>query len=246
MVIKGNHFCFWILLLLIAISSHGFSCLSTHYHKAQDAHKKGSYDEAIKFYSEALKEKDYSTETEIFTERGVAFLGNNQFKSAIRDFEQVFLLDSDKAQLNNNRGVSLYYQGKFEEALDAFNKSLQLSPIGYTNVLWSYLTSQKLNQPGVIILSNWSNQHNAEGHDFLPATLVSLNLNKISPTKLFSELEEKEIERNYRCISYFHIGQFYLLQKKNNLADFMFRRALDTGAVGVIEYAAAKLELERL
>jgi len=43
-------------------------------------------------------------------------------------FEQALLLDQSDPELWNNKGVALRSMGRYDEALECFNKSLELDP----------------------------------------------------------------------------------------------------------------------
>ncbi len=61
-------------------------------------------------------------------EKGKALLEENKFEEALGFFEQALLLNQNDPQLWNYKGVALRSIGRYDEALECFNKSLELDP----------------------------------------------------------------------------------------------------------------------
>ena len=68
------------------------------------------------------------TELEILIQNGVRNLQDGDFKNALSFFEQALLLKPDDPDLWNQKGVALRSLGRYDEASDCYNKSLQLDP----------------------------------------------------------------------------------------------------------------------
>jgi len=60
--------------------------------------------------------------------KGEKFLENAQYQEALSCFEQAILLDNNNPELWNFKAVSLRSMGRYEEALESFNKSLEIDP----------------------------------------------------------------------------------------------------------------------
>ena len=60
--------------------------------------------------------------------KGKTLLEENKFEEALGFFEQALLLNQNDPELWNNKGVALRSIGRYDEALDCFNKSLELDP----------------------------------------------------------------------------------------------------------------------
>ncbi len=61
-------------------------------------------------------------------EKGKTLLEENKFEEALGFFEQALLLNQNDPQLWNYKGVALRSIGRYDEALECFNKSLELDP----------------------------------------------------------------------------------------------------------------------
>ena len=68
------------------------------------------------------------TELEILIQNGVRNLQDGDFKNALSFFEQALLLKPDDPDLWNQKGVALRSLGRYDEASECYNRSLQLDP----------------------------------------------------------------------------------------------------------------------
>lgn len=59
---------------------------------------------------------------------GKAKLDEGKFEDALGYFEQALLLDQKNSELWNNKGVALRSIGRYDEAIECFNKSLEIDP----------------------------------------------------------------------------------------------------------------------
>ena len=60
--------------------------------------------------------------------KGNEVLENYKFEESLSCFDQALLLQSNNPDLWNKKGVVLRGLGRYDEALECFNKSLQLDP----------------------------------------------------------------------------------------------------------------------
>ncbi len=60
--------------------------------------------------------------------KGQSFLEDGKFDDALGFFEQALLLNQDDPDLWNNKGIALRSLGRYEEAMECFNKSLKIDP----------------------------------------------------------------------------------------------------------------------
>ena len=65
---------------------------------------------------------------EILIQNGVANLEDGNFEDALSFFEQALLLKPDDPDVWNQKGVALRSLGRYSEASECYNKSLQLDP----------------------------------------------------------------------------------------------------------------------
>ena len=59
---------------------------------------------------------------------GKSQLEKGHFDEALRSFEKAILIDKKNPDLWNLKGIALRSLGRYNEAIDCFNSSLQLDP----------------------------------------------------------------------------------------------------------------------
>ncbi|HXV66729.1 MAG TPA: tetratricopeptide repeat protein [Nitrosopumilaceae archaeon] len=60
--------------------------------------------------------------------KGKKFLEEGNFEEALGFFEQALLLNQSDPELWNHKGTTLRSMGRYDEAIECFNKSLELDP----------------------------------------------------------------------------------------------------------------------
>ena len=68
------------------------------------------------------------TELENLIQNGIKNLQDGNFENALSFFEQALLLKPDDPDLSNQKGVTLRSLGRYDEASECYNRSLQLDP----------------------------------------------------------------------------------------------------------------------
>ena len=61
-------------------------------------------------------------------EKGKLLLEEGKFEESLGFFEQASLQDQNNADLWNFKGVALRSMGRYDEAIECFNKSLEIDP----------------------------------------------------------------------------------------------------------------------
>ncbi len=65
---------------------------------------------------------------DFLVEQGNSLLNEGKFEEALGFFEQALLLDQKNPELWNYKGVALRSIGRYDEAIECFNKSLEIDP----------------------------------------------------------------------------------------------------------------------
>ena len=68
------------------------------------------------------------SEIKILIQKGTKNLQEGDFESALSFFEQALLLEPENPDLWNQKGIALRSLGRYDEASECYNKSLQLDP----------------------------------------------------------------------------------------------------------------------
>ncbi|VDN19113.1 unnamed protein product [Dibothriocephalus latus] len=86
----------------------------------------GKYDQAIEYYTSAIKldEKNHV----LFSNRSAAYAKVGQYDDALKDAEQCVKLNPSWAKGYNRKGTALEFLGRFKEAEEAYLKAMDLEP----------------------------------------------------------------------------------------------------------------------
>ena len=68
------------------------------------------------------------TEIKILIQKGTENLRDGNFEAALSFIDQALLLEPENPDLWNQKGIALRSLGRYDEASDCYNKSLQLDP----------------------------------------------------------------------------------------------------------------------
>ena len=68
------------------------------------------------------------TELESLIQKGITNLNDGNFEDALSYFEQALLIKPHDPDLWNQKGVALRSLGRYDEASECYNKSLELDP----------------------------------------------------------------------------------------------------------------------
>ena len=60
--------------------------------------------------------------------KGQSFMKDGKFNDALDFFEQALFLNQDDPDLWNHKGIALRSMGRYEEAMECFDKSLKIDP----------------------------------------------------------------------------------------------------------------------
>jgi tetratricopeptide (TPR) repeat protein len=67
-------------------------------------------------------------EIQDLVKKGQSLLEDGEFTEALGFFEQALFLNQDDPDLWNSKGIVLRSMGRYEEAMECFNKSLEIDP----------------------------------------------------------------------------------------------------------------------
>ena len=106
--------------------------LKTLFAQAKECLDKKDWDGVIRYSSQIidLPEDQVSKEYRVLAlnNRGLAFVHNGEFDTAIRDFENALDIDSKDAEALNNRGFAFAQKEEFERAISDFDDAIKIKP----------------------------------------------------------------------------------------------------------------------
>jgi len=107
--------------------------------RAYDALDRGSYEQAVRWFGEALREDPKLAEA--WGARGWVYAELGQLEQAVADYTQALRLEPRDAETWCNRGHARTKLGQIEQAIADLNRALQLDPDlveGYHARAWAY------------------------------------------------------------------------------------------------------------
>jgi stress-induced-phosphoprotein 1 len=107
--------------------------------KGNQAVKSKQYDEAISHYTEAIKLDP--TNHVYYSNRSSVYAAKKDFVNALKDGEKAVEINSTWSKGYLRKGIAQFYLGKYEAAINTFNKGLELGPDNAQ--LKKYLTDAK-------------------------------------------------------------------------------------------------------
>ena len=84
------------------------------------------YNEKLKYYNKAIKEKEDFTDA--YINRGLVKNELQDYGGSLEDYNKAIELDSKCSLAYNNRGYTKYKQGDYQGALNDYNKAILLNP----------------------------------------------------------------------------------------------------------------------
>lgn len=124
---------FFVFILLLAISG----CAGpTNAQRGHLALKYGRYNQAINYYTEAIKSDNLSSISleDAYFNRGYAKMRTNDFDGAITDFNKAIEINPKNSRVYYSRGVAKENKNDFDGSIVDYNKAIELDP----KFIWAY------------------------------------------------------------------------------------------------------------
>lgn len=94
--------------------------------KGNSALKENKFEEAAKFYSQAI-ELDENNHI-LYSNRSAAYASAGKYQQALEDAEKTISIKPDWAKGYSRKGSALAYLGRLDESIEAYQKGLMLDP----------------------------------------------------------------------------------------------------------------------
>jgi lipoprotein NlpI len=200
------------------------------------AHR-GELDKAMADYDAAIKLTPQDAIP--YALRGSVQQAKGNLDLAIKDFAKAVELDPKQPDWVNYLGFARYNNGDFKGALPFLRPAVQSKDQAYI-VLIRYLAQMRIGESAAAA----ELERNAGGlpsKDW-PHAVAELYLGRRSP----ADTLEAATTDHYRCEAHFYIGKWHLLKGETSRAATELKIASDTCPKTIIEYSAARAELQRL
>jgi lipoprotein NlpI len=197
--------------------------------RAEKALEEGKPDRAIRELDEVIKQKPNNGQLHVI--RGSVYFRSNRITESIADFDKCVELEPQSKPFLWQRGIALYYAGKFQEGLDQFAIHREVNPNDVENAFWHFLCNVRLN--GVeasqkdVLLAGFDNRP--------PLMQVQQLIQGKIPIEEVIAATEKNMESNSqrdkltRFYGYLYIGLYYDAIKQPDQAKKYLQLSVDQG-----------------
>lgn len=185
---------------------------------------------------------------EIFNYLGVYLTQAGDFNAAYEAFDSVLELDPNYNYAHLNRGISLYYGGRFLLAQDDLKKFYQDDPNDPFRLLWLYLVERETNAKAAkIALKQRYEKSNREQWGW---NIIEFYLGKISIKTLMKHLVVDTVDNTSLAErlseANFYLGKHYLSLGDKETASALFKLTVANNIHNFVEHRFALLELALL
>lgn len=185
---------------------------------------------------------------EVFNYLGVYFTQSGQYDAAYEAFDSVLELDPEYRYALLNRGIALYYGGRYKLAQEDLLNFYQDDPDDPYRVLWLYLTESELNKDEA--LKALRQRYNAASRDNVGWNIVALYLGDMSEAELMRRLQDNSTDNTslaeHLSEAYFYLGKRYLSKGDVDGAVSLFKLTMANNVHNFVEHRYAMLELSLL
>ena len=179
--------------------------------------------------------------------RGWAYEQKGQIDLAIGEYGQAIKAAPDYADAYFSRGILAFFQGRLGAAAKDFTGVYKNSGGALRDyaLIWKYVaetrTGADRGEARALIKGLVS-------RDGLPGTLVAAFAGEADEQDVLAQAKssDPQKQRENECIAFFFLGQSRLIAGDSQGAADYFRKTLATGVVNFRQYAAAKIELDRM
>ncbi|GKX56581.1 lipoprotein NlpI [Leminorella grimontii] len=186
---------------------------------------------------------------EAFNYLGIYLTQGGNFDAAYDAFDSVLELDPTYSYARLNRGIALYYGGRYELAQDDLLAFYHDDPNDPFRTLWLYLIERELNSSKAMKALS-ERYANAERGKAWGWNIVEFYLGKISEKTLLSRLQEEATDNTslaeHLSETDFYLGKHYLSLGDENNAVALFKLAVANNVHNFVENRYALLELALL
>lgn len=185
---------------------------------------------------------------EVFNYLGIYLTQAGNFDAAYEAFDSVLELDPTYSYARLNRGIALYYGGRYALAQDDLQAFYQDDPNDPFRSLWLYLAERELNQEQA--LEALSQRYNKANRSQWGWNIVEFYLGKISEKMLMERLQADATDNTslaeHLSETDFYLGKHYLSLGEKSSASALFKLTVANNVHNFVENRYALLELARL
>lgn len=185
---------------------------------------------------------------EIFNYLGIYFTQAGNFDAAYEAYDSVLELDPTYNYARMNRGIALYYGGRYPVARDDLQAFYQDDPNDPFRSLWLYLVDKEID-PKKALADLRQRYEQAKGGQW-GWNIAEFYLGDISEKTLLARVEEFSTDNTslaeHLSETYFYLGKYYLSLGDMDSAETLFKLTVANNAHSFVEHRYALLELALL
>ncbi|MGF1681067.1 lipoprotein NlpI [Photobacterium minamisatsumaniensis] len=185
---------------------------------------------------------------DVFNILGVYFTQSAHFDAAYEAFDSTLELNVRHPFAQRNRGIALYYGGRYELAFDDLNAHYQQDVNDPYRVIWLYLT--ELEQDEATALDKLRLRYEASDKQDWGWQIVRYYLADITESDFLRQIavesEGNDMLAERLTEAYFYMGKIYHYNKDYPAALMLYKLTLAGNVYEFVEHRFATLELSRL
>ena len=185
---------------------------------------------------------------EVFNYLGIYLTQAGNFDAAYEAFDSVLELDPTYNYARLNRGIALYYGGRFKLAQDDLLAFYQDDPNDPFRSLWLYLTEREINADQAKV--SLKQRYDKAVKDQWGWNIVEFYLGDISEKTLMERLQADATDNTslaeHLSETNFYLGKYYLSLGEKDDAKALFKLAVANNVNNFVEHRYALLELAQL
>ncbi|ROR06179.1 lipoprotein NlpI [Erwinia sp. JUb26] len=185
---------------------------------------------------------------EVFNYLGIYLTQAGNFDAAYEAFDSVLELDPTYNYAHLNRGIALYYGGRFKLAQDDLQAFYQDDPNDPFRSLWLYLTEREIDTEQAKV--SLKQRYDKAVKDQWGWNIVEFYLGDISEKTLTERLQADATDNTslaeHLSETNFYLGKYYLSLGEKDNADALFKLTVANNVHNFVEHRYALLELALL
>lgn len=185
---------------------------------------------------------------EVFNYLGIYLTQAGNFDAAYEAFDSVLELDPTYNYARLNRGIALYYGGRFKLAQDDLLAFYQDDPNDPFRSLWLYLTEREINADQANV--SLKQRYDKAVKEQWGWNIVEFYLGDISEKTLMERLQADATDNTslaeHLSETNFYLGKYYLSLGEKDNAEALFKLTVANNVHNFVEHRYALLELALL
>ncbi|MFC0141182.1 lipoprotein NlpI [Erwinia mallotivora] len=185
---------------------------------------------------------------EVFNYLGIYLTQAGNFDAAYEVFDSVLELDPTYNYAHLNRGIALYYGGRFKLAQDDLLAFYQDDPNDPFRSLWLYLDEREIDAKKAVL--TLQQRYDKAVRDQWGWNIVEFYLGNISESKLMERLKADATDNTslaeHLSETNFYLGKHYLSLGEKDNAEALFKLTVANNVHNFVEHRYALLELALL